>query len=90
MYGVLTDACKAKSDFEISYVSDSVVLELSVADFVLSIAFVSNSFLRDFLQPFCIFSHLGLLCNLMSLSFCMDFLHPFELLFFPACSCVRS
>ena len=32
-----------KSDFETSYGSDSVVLELSVADFCLGIAFVRNS-----------------------------------------------
>ena len=65
-------------------------LSSSVADFMLSTAFVMNSFLRDFLQPFCIFSSLRWLCSLMSLSFCMDFLHPFELLLFPDCSCGRS
>ena len=89
VYGVPTDG-SPKSDFEISYVSDSVVLELSVADFFVVDYFVWNSFLTDFLQPFCIFSHLRWLCTLMSLSFCMDFLHPFELLSFPAWSCVRS
>ena len=51
MYGVLTDG-SPKSDFEISYVSVSVVLELSVADFCLSTAFVRKSFLRDFLEEF--------------------------------------
>ena len=65
-------------------------LSSSVADIMLSTAFVMNSFLRDFLQPFCIFSSLRWLCSLMSLSFCMDFLHPFELLLFPDCSCGRS
>ena len=56
-----------KSDFEIPYVSDSVGLELSVADFCLSTAFVRNSFLKDFLQSFASFSHLRWLCSLMSL-----------------------
>ena len=66
VYGVPTDG-STKSDFEISYVSDSVGLELSVADFCLSTAFVRNSFLKDFLQSFASFSHLRWLCSLMSL-----------------------
>ena len=66
MYGVPTDG-SPKSDFEISYVSDSVVLELSVADFCLSTAFVRKSFLRDFLQSFASFLHRRWLCSLMSL-----------------------
>ena len=36
--------------------SDSVVLELSVADFCLSTASVRNSFLRAFLQSFASFA----------------------------------
>ena len=87
LYGFPTDG-SSKSDFEISCPNRSF-LSSSVADFMFSVAFVRNSFLRDFLQPFCISSSLRWLCSLMSLSFCMDFLHPFELLLFPAWFCVR-